>query len=61
MVTSYGLEFILHDNDYLNTLVGYERTVARCHLANCGKIITFPDGEVIDNEYDLSEIYNLIS
>ena len=61
MVTYYGLEFDLHDGDYLNTLDGYEKTVARCHLANCGKIITYTDGEVIDNEYDLEEIYNLIS
>lgn len=60
MKTSYGLEFRLQDKEYLDKLEGYDKVVARTHLANSGKIITHPNGEPIDNEYDLDEIYGII-
>ena len=60
MKTSYGLEFRLQDKGYLDSLDGYDKVVASTHLANSGKIITYPSGEPIDNEYDLEEIYGMI-
>lgn len=60
MKTSYGLEF--------NTVTkinpewsGYDKTVAKCHLANAGVIIVDAEyGQPIDNRYDLEEIYRLL-
>lgn len=58
--TPYGLEFMLKDKSYLDTQVDYDRTVAYCHIRNVGCVVTFPDGEVMDNEYDLDYIYKMI-
>lgn len=57
MKTSYGLEF--------NTVTeinpewsDYDKTVAKCHLANVGAVIVDTEyGQPIDNECDLEEIY----
>ena len=58
--TPYGLEFMLKDKSYVDMQVDYDRTVAYCHVCNVGCVITFPDGEVMDNEYDLDCIYKMI-
>ena len=61
MKTSYGLEFNLLPAERLNGFQGYDKTVAQCHIANCGKIIVSAEyGDPIDNEYDLAEIYEQI-
>ena len=39
----------------------YDRTVANAHIRNSGNVIVDTQyGAPIDNEYDLSEIYNQI-
>ena len=61
MKTSYGLEYNVLPAESLNDFQGYDRTVAQCHIANCGKIIVSAEyGDPIDNEYDLAEIYEQI-
>ncbi len=61
MMTSYGLEFKVLDAEEIIRLSGYDRSVAECHIANCGCIIVDAMYEQpIDNEYDLEEIYKLI-
>ena len=60
MKTAYGLEFqLIHEiNPRWND---YEKSVAKCHLANYGVIITdIAYGSPIDNEYDLEEINYVI-
>ncbi len=58
MKTSYGLEFKVLDAEEIIRLSGYDRSVAECHIANCGCIIVDAVYEQpIDNEYDLEEIY----
>lgn len=59
MKTAYGLEFqLVHEID--SRWNDYEKSVARCHLANYGTIITDTAyGSPIDNEYDLEEV-NLV-
>lgn len=61
MKTSYGLTFNTLPKEKIERFDGYDRTVALCHIANCGCIITYENGEPIDNEYDLDEIYDIIS
>lgn len=61
MKTSYGLEFKVLEPEMIENFSGYDRTVAECHVKNCGKIIV--DAlyeEPIDNEYDLEEIYPMV-
>lgn len=58
--TPYGLEFMLKDKSYVDTQIDYDRTVAYCHVRNVGCVVAFPDGEVMDNEYDLDCIYKMI-
>lgn len=54
-----GLEYDVLDPSEINTMSGYDRTVALCHIKNVGKIIVYAGTrEPIDNEYDLGEIYN---
>lgn len=57
--TSYGLPFTLMGSEYVDNFEDYDKVVARCHIANVGVIIV-ADGEPIDNEYDLDEIYTMI-
>ncbi len=62
MKTSYGLEFKVLPYEQIERFDGYDRSVAECHIANCGCIIVDNVYEQpIDNEYDLEEIYNLIN
>lgn len=62
MKTSYGLEFELLNASELDKFDGYDRVVAECHIANCNKIIVDAAyQQPIDNEYDLEEIYNLLT
>ncbi len=62
MKTSYGLEFNRLSAEEINRFSGYDRAVAECHIANCGRIIIDTLFEQpIDNEYDLEEIYKLIN
>lgn len=61
MKTSYGLEFKVLEAEEVTRFDGYDRTVAECQIANCGKIIVDIDYEQpIDNEYDLEEIYAVL-
>lgn len=40
---------------------GYDRMVAECQIANCGRIIVDIDcQQPIDNEHDLEEIYAVL-
>ena len=58
MKTSYGLEYELLSPEHLNNFVGYDRSIAKIQIANCGKIIVDTTyNQPIDNEYDLAEIY----
>ena len=62
MKTTYGLEFNVLNADKLDSFCGYDKSVAKCHIENCGKIIvdsTF--GQPIDSEYDLEEIYSILN
>lgn len=62
MNTSYGLEFLTLTAGELDRFNGYDKSVAQCHIANCGRIIV--DAvykQPIDNEFDLNEIYNLLN
>lgn len=62
MKTKYGLEFKTLDADEVVKFSGYDRVVAKCHIANCGKIIVDTLYEQpIDDEYDLEEIYNQLN
>lgn len=62
MKTKYGLDFNALDAAEVVRFSGYDRVVAECHIANCGKIIVDAVYEQpIDNEYDLEEIYNTIN
>ena len=61
MKTSYGLEFKILAAEEICRFEGYDRCMAKCHIANCGKIIIDSFGLPIDNEYDLEEIYRLIN
>lgn len=61
MKTKYGLEFTILPAEELDKFEGYDRCVAKCHIANCGSIIVDTTyQQPIDNENDLEEIYNLI-
>ena len=57
--TSYGLEFALKEFDKIKIDDEYDRVVARTHVANCGFVISRRN-EILDNEYDLNEIYSMI-
>lgn len=62
MKTNYGLDYKVLSPDKIDRFEGYDKSVAQCHIENCGSIII--DGtyeEPIDNEYDLEEIYKLIN
>lgn len=62
MKTSYGLEYIILTAEELDKFEGYDRYVAECHIANCGRIVVDANyQQPIDNEYDLEEIYNIIN
>lgn len=61
MKTSNGLEFRVLCASEIGRFNGYDRSVAECHIANCGRIIVDNlYGQPIDNEFDLEEIYNLL-
>lgn len=56
-----GLEYETLDPSEIGKFVGYDRTVAQCHIDNVGCIIVYAGTmEPIDNEYDLGEIYKEI-
>lgn len=56
------IEFKILNADKLDSFTGYDRNIAKCHIANCGKIIVdITYGQPIDNEYDLEEIYNILN
>ena len=62
MKTSYGLEYMILPAEELDRYEGYDRSVAECHIANCGSIVVDTTyQQPIDNEYDLEEIYNTIN
>ena len=62
MKTSYGLEYMILPAEELDRYEGYDRSVAECHIANCGSIVVDTTyQQPIDNEYDLEEIYNIIN
>lgn len=53
-----GLKYETLDPSELDKFSGYDKSVASCHIANCGRIIVHAGTmEPIDNEYDLEEIY----
>ncbi len=60
MKTTYGLEFTILPAEQLDKFDGYDKSVAQCHIANCGSIIVDTYQQPIDNEFDLEEIYNII-
>ena len=61
MQTSYGLKCKTLSAEELDRFEGYDKSIARCHIANCGHIIVDCVYEQpIDNEYDLEEIYDLL-
>lgn len=61
MKTSYGLEFIVLMPEEIERFEGYDKHVAKCQIANCGRIIVDATYQhPIDNEYDLEEIYEQI-
>lgn len=62
METDYGLKFLVMSADRKEEFSGYDRSVAECHIANCGYIIVYAEhpSEPIDNEYDLDAIYNIL-
>ena len=62
MKTAFGLEFKTQKAEDIYKFSGYDRVVAECHIANCGKIIVDAVYEQpIDNEFDLEEIFNLLN
>lgn len=61
MKTSYGLEFIVLKSEEIERFEGYDKVVAKCQIANCGRIVVDATyQQPIDNEYDLEEIYEQI-
>ena len=61
MKTNYGLEFKLLSK-IKPSWSNYDKQVAGMHLANAGKIIVDTTyGNPIDNEFDLDEIYQILS
>ena len=70
METKSGLKFELKDKEYIKVLrekAPFFAMDAHIHILNCGKIIVHPEFnehfgcyEPIDNEYDLSEIYEYL-
>ena len=61
MKTNYGLKFNLLSK-VKPSWSDYDKQIARTHLANAGKIIVDTTyGNPIDNEYDLDEIYQILS
>ena len=62
MKTTYGLEYKILNAEEIDRFSGYDRRVAECHVANCGRIIIdITYEQPIDNEYDLEEIYNQLN
>ena len=56
-----GLEYETLDPSEIDNFLGYDRTVAQCHIDNVGGIIVYPGTmEPIDDEYALDEIYSEI-
>ena len=56
------MEYKTLNAEEIDRFTGYDRCVAQCHIANCGRIIIDTTYEQpIDNEYDLEEIYKLIN
>ena len=56
-----GLKYETLDPSELDRFSDYDKSVASCHIANCGRIIVYAGTmEPIDNEYDLEEIYKEI-
>lgn len=50
------------DKSELDRFAGYDRSIAEIQIANCGHIIVSKQyGDVIDNEYDLAEIYEKLN
>lgn len=50
------------DKSELDRFAGYDRSIAKIQIANCGHIIVSKQfGDVIDNEYDLAEIYKKLN
>lgn len=61
MQTNYGLKFNLLSK-IKPSWSNYDEQIARTHLANTGKIIVDATyGNPIDNEFDLGEIYQILS
>lgn len=61
MKTNYGLEFKLLSK-IKPSWSSYDKQVAGMHLSNAGKIIVDTTyGNPIDNEFDLDEIYKILS
>lgn len=62
MKTDNGLEFKIISASELIKFDGYDKCVAECHIRNCGRIIIDAIYEQpIDNEYDLEEIYSMLT
>lgn len=62
METSYGLHFEILPKKEVERFEGYDKVVAQCHVINYDCIIVDTEyHQPIDNEYDLEEIYNIIS
>ena len=46
----------------INNFMGYDFSVAEMHVNNCGFILTDAQfNDVIDNEFDLAECYEIIA
>lgn len=62
METHYGLKFMVLNSERIGEFEGYDRSVAECHIANCGYIIVYAEhpSEPIDREYDLDAIYDIL-
>lgn len=60
MTTNYGLQFRVLSPEQIEEFSGYDRVVAQCQIANCGHIIADINEDIIDNEFDLEEIYSIL-
>ena len=57
-----GRGVTMHTAEDLANFTGYDHATAQCQIANCGYFFTDTEfGDVVDNEFDLSECYQIIA
>lgn len=59
-LTKGGCLYRLCDPSGVEELFGYDKTVAECHIENCGYIVVDEYDDVVDNEYELEEVYQML-